>query len=425
MSGINDDDLNLNADSTDRLGDKGYANQAYVGPVRGADGVKAVFAPANRKRLLAYVGAGALLVGACGWVFFSLEKNEVVQGGSGKVQAQRIQTDANRQPTQAQYDEAERYNQEELPKEQQTNPTAHPVLVTEPADNGNPFRKQTELNRPRRVSETGSTHEQQAPSTAGASASRGSSQANTNNMDKLIQQLIDAEGSKTPDDGSVDWEYRTVASNNDSAADQESVAGKGTEAADEAGSGKCKNPATRAATMYMATTDLALNSDVGGDVALTIRNGRLRGTQLLGKFERKEEWLRMDLTKLVTPTDTVNVKAIGLDMETTLNAVQGEVDSHLLYRYGWWGFGTVLKAVGKAAELNADQDVVVSDGTVVQNTQASSSRELKLALGSLGQDMGKAFQDRLDRPITVSLKVNDEVGVFFLDDVCLPDTKGF
>lgn len=420
--GISDDDLNLNADVNDRLGEKNYANQAYVGPVRGADGIKAIFRPANRKRLLPYAACAVLLLGAGIWVFFSLDEEEALRGGVGTVRAQKVQTAVNQNPSQTQVEEAARYNEVELAKEQVKDPTLHPVIVTSSEPVTNPFEKKQELERPRKISETGRTTQ---PSTAG-NASNSEQPVNYSEMDDLIKQLIAAEGEKMPESYSVDWKYRAASTVEQDASVTGSAENSGHYAdAGASGSGKCKNPATRAATMYMATADMALNSDVGGPVALTIRNGRLRGAQLLGSFERKEEWLRMDLNKLVTADHTVNVVAIGLDMDTTLNAVQGEVDRHLMYRYGWWGFGTILKAVGKAAELNADSDVVVSNGTVVESTKASSSRELMLALGSLGGDMGEAFQDRLNRPITVSLKVNDEVGVFFMDDVCLPEAKSY
>jgi hypothetical protein len=420
--GISDDDLNLNADMNDRLGEKAYAGQAYVGPVRGLDGMKAIFSPANRKRLFAYAATAVLVLGAGIWVFFSFDVEEALRGGVGTVRAPKVQTEVNQNPSQTQLEEAARYNEVELAKEQEKDPTLHPVIVTSPEPVANPFEKKQDLERPRKISETGRTTQPSA-----ASNNRNSEQpVNYNEMDDLIRQLIAAEGEKMPESYSVDWQYRAASAGAEDVGANGPAESSGDYAdAAVSGNGKCKNPATRAATMYMATADMALNSDVGGPVALTIRNGRLRGAQLLGSFERKEEWLRMDLNKLVTPDHTVGVEAIGLDMETTLNAVQGEVDRHVMYRYGWWGFGTILKAVGKAAELNADSDVVVSDGTVVESTKSSSSRELKLALGSLGEDMGSAFQDRLNRPITVSLNVNDEVGVFFMDDVCLPDTNSY
>lgn len=423
MSSISDDDLNLSADNRDRLGEKNYAGQAYVGPVRGKDGVKAIFAPANRKRLLAYAAAGILLGGGVLWVWFSLDEQEALKGGMGAVKSAQMRTSANQHPTQSQVDEANRYNDEALPKEQEANPTAHPVIVTAPEGEANPFEKKAELSRPSRISETGTTTTAPSNTQTGRSEQR----TNTNELDGFIKQLIQAEGERVPESNAVEWKYQT-ASAEASTGEAESVPVSASGAAggsEEQGSSKCENPAARAGSMHMATADLALNSDVGGPVSLTFRSGRLRGSQLLGKFERKETWLRMELDKLVTNEGTYPANAIGLDMETTLNAVQGDVDRHVMYRYGWWGFGTVLKAVGKAAELNADTDVYVSDGTVVETTESSSSREVKLALGSLGEDMGEAFQDRLNRPITVSLKVNDEVGVFFMDDVCLPANNSF
>ncbi|WP_326430276.1 DotG/IcmE/VirB10 family protein (plasmid) [Stutzerimonas frequens] len=422
MSGISNDDLNLNADVNDRLGETNYAGQAYVGPVRGVDGMKAIFAPANRKRLIAYGVAAVLLTGAIIWVFFSFDKEEALRGGMGSVKAPKVQTTANQQPSQTQLEEAARYNEVELPREQEKDPTLHPVLVTAPEPATNPFEQKSELARPGKVSDAGRT----TTANRGGGTRNAEAAVNYNEMDDLIRQLIAAEGEKMPESYSVEWQYRAAAVT-DSGDNASIESGNGSNYV-EAGSSqqaKCKTPVARAGQMNMATADIALNSDVGGPVALTIRSGRLRGAQLLGNFERKEEWLRMELNKLVTADDTIGVEAIALDMETTLNAVQGEVDRHVMYRYGWWGFGTVLKAVGKAAELNADSDIYVTDGTVVESTQSSSSRELKLALGSLGEDMGAAFQDRLNRPITVSLKVNDEVGVFFMDDVCLPDTNSF
>lgn len=411
---ITDDDLNLSADTNDRLGDQGYAGQEYAAPVRGGAGVKAIFNPANRTRLIGFAAAAVLLGGGLAWTFLSVSEQEVLRGGSGRVQSSGVQTQANTKPSAIQREEAARYNDEVLPKEQESNPAAHPLILT---DDGsvNPFDREAKFRSPTKVSDIG--RREQKTDVASASPDV---PVDYKNMDDLIRSLVEGEGSNTPSLYKVEWAYKgqkvdSSASGLDGGvADSPSVSNNSV----------CAKPATRAATMYMATADIALNSDVGGPVSLTIRNGKLRGSQLIGKFERKEEWLRMDLATLVTDDHTIQVSAIGLDMDTTLNAVQGDVNRHLMYRYGWWGVGTMLKAVGKAAEVNADSDIYVSDGAVVQSTTADSSRELKLALGSLGEDMGSAFQDRLNRPITVSLKVGDEVGVYFLNDVCLPAGPG-
>lgn len=415
---ITDDDLNLSVDSNDRLGDEDYGKQAYAGPVRGVGGVKAIFNAENQKRLWLYALVGVLLFGALIWVFFSVDAQQVPQGGTGRVESGSVMTKESAAPSYLQRQEAEHYNNVILPQQQAADPSAHPVIVTETAD-VNPFERKASMREPSRVSEVGI--ESGRIETV---ATNSEAPVDYRAMDDLIKSLIEHEGAMTPEPYSVEWSYRPVSNVIGSATSTQSISSASAADGEAQVTGVCANPATRAATMYMATTDLALNSDVGGPVSLTIRNGKLRGAQLIGSFERKEKLLRMELNRIVTRDHTLPVSAIGLDMDTTLNAVQGDVDSHLMYRYGWWGLGTALKAVGKAAELNADTQVTVTNGAVVESTAANSSREIKLALGSLGEELGSTFQDRINRPITVSLKVGDEVGVFFMDDVCLPSGSG-
>lgn len=420
MSGtINDDDLALSAVGNDRLGGDQYADQVAIGGVRGSSAVKSIFSPANRKRLIVYAVVGAILFTAIVWAFFLMEQEEAVQGGVGKTSA-RMSTVKNNTPSALQREEAERYNTTELALRQEKDSTAHPVILMENASTPNPFAPQATVKEPGRITDVGRTEQTVADS--GANSSRQARSRETKDMDDLVKQLIEAEGAQRPELYKVTWGYQSnhpepaIVTQAAPASDSDLDAASG----NAQGNKRCAKPVIRAADMHMATTDLALNSDVGGPVSLTIRDGKARGTRLIGSFERREEWVRMDLTTMVIPNHTLPVKAIGLDIDTTLNAVQGDVDRHVMYRYGWWGIGTTLKAIGKAAESNADSTVVVSDGVALQSTTSDASREAKIALGSLGQDLGDVMRDRINRPITVSLRVGDEVGVFFMEDVCLP-----
>jgi hypothetical protein len=413
---ISDDDLNFSANSNNRLGGDQYADQISVAPVRGVGAIKQIFAPENRFRLTLFAVCGLVIVGAVVWAYTSVPSKLEPKGGTGKVNTAPIQTQKNLNPTEAQREEADRYNQKELPTIQQQDPYAHPVVVVED-DQDNPFHQKEDFQRPKKISEAGRTSDS-SNIDSGKNGGTASQPRSTKDTDDFIVELVKAEGTKSPQLNSVNWSYRRpVPEKEQGTMQQVSQALGGGE--DATSTMKCKNPATRAATEYLATADIAINSDVGGPISLTLRNGRLVGSRILGSFERKEQWLRMDLKKLVTKDETLKVEAIGLDMETTLNAVAGDLDNHTLYRYGWWGFGSVLKAAGKAAQSNADQSIVISNGTAFQTTTADASRELKIALGSLGEDLGDVMRDRLNRPPTVSLKVGDEVGVFFLDDVCL------
>jgi hypothetical protein len=418
MSDFKEEDLHLTATVDDRHSyDSGYAD---VGPVRGGSALKAIFNPANKMRLVFMGIAAAFLV----VVLFSVTVgfDEPEQGNrslsasqTGRVNINgSIEGDSN---SLIQQEERRRYNEDVLPTIQETDPTAHPLLNAEVNDyrveevDVNPFPVEEE-GKPRNVSEALGVESSERPQ-------RSRQQTDYRSVDSLIQGLIEQEGEgRRPQLSAVSWTYEVADQATPSSGAGFSQPVQNTQAANESAADSCKPYLARAGNMVMATTDLALNSDVQGPVSVTIRSGRLRGAQLIGAFERAETWLRINLTKMVFEDETKAISAIALDTQTTLNAVEGQVDRHLLYRYGWWGVGTTLKAIGKAAEMNVDSETYVSDGTVIQDTTSDSSREAKIMLGQLGQDMGDVFQDRLSRPITVSLRVGDEVGVFFMDDVC-------
>lgn len=428
MSGqISDDDLSLSVTPQERLLDS--SDSVQVGAPNGKQALKSMFGPSNRKRMIFIAVAFLFLISMLLYTFFSFSPDDgpVAESGSG---GQTIggRLHANRgghEESMLQAEERERYNYEVLEELQKENPAAHPLLnpgdgrvdaepEPEPLPPPNPFVEVDE-SEPRQISDA-----------VGVDNS-GGRVVDPQMLTDLVASLMDREGDATkPQLYGVSWKYAEARAAEQqpeaSSAESESLALTD----DVTGMGVCANPLMRAGSMSMATTDIALNSDVGGPVSVTVRSGPLRGTQLLGNFERADTWLRLSLSRLVTRDETLDISAIALDMDTTLNAVSGDVNRHIMYRYGWWGLGSVLKAVGKAAERTADTRTVVSDGVVIQDMASDSSRELQIAVGELGQDIGEVMRDRLDRPITVTLNVGDEIGVFFLDDVCsdMPAASG-
>lgn len=424
--GIDDIDLGaIDADPNDRISGRNHVELPKVG---GVGAVKSIFNSANRGRLAAYAAAALLVAGLLIWSYSAVKAPEEKVNG-GQTTSGNARTQKNTNPTQMQFEEGNRYNEQELPKVQKDDPTAHPVVVTE--DNGE-FGKVRDFNRPERISNVGDTEPEnsanhQAVQGQGSGQRQQAKQVKqvSREQAELINKLMAAEGAVTPQQQTISWNYQQPAQH----VTSNSRAAKGSGSSDYDSEGtpgslagelpeKCKNPILRAGHQYVARSTMAANSDVGGPVILELVNGPLRKHRMIGKFERKEEWLRMEFSSLVGIKDPVKINAIGLDMETVLNAVGGDVDYHTFYRYGWWGFGTVLSAIGKAAERNSDTQTIFVGDNVVQNSKSDTSRELKTALGDLGQSIGDVMKDRINRPLTVSVDVNQLVGVVFMDDVC-------
>lgn len=166
-------------------------------------------------------------------------------------------------------------------------------------------------------------------------------------------------------------------------------------------------------------SNIALNSDIQGPVSLIVLGGEHDDAKLIGKSTRVDEYMRLELdTMVLADGKECQIDAIALDKKTTYAAIQSHVDNHVLYRYGWWGLGTVLSAIGKASEKNANQQLVLTgQGVAVQTTQADAQREAKMAAGELGQEIGRVMQRRIDTPSTVYVDKNEQVGIFFLKSV--------
>lgn len=174
----------------------------------------------------------------------------------------------------------------------------------------------------------------------------------------------------------------------------------------------------------MGSAEIALNSKIEGEASFAIFGGQFIESRMLGTVKRKEEFMRVELDTWILPDKReCKIKAIALDKKTTYAAIASRVDYHTLYRYGWWGLGTVLSAAGSAAEKNADKELIIVNGAVVESTTADSKREIRMAVGDLGAEIGKIMQKRLDTPPTVFVDINETVGIFFMTPVTTGDCK--
>lgn len=413
-------DWGLDDSSLTEPGIKADARQAEQTVKVGSDAVKSLFdpetgltSPANKNRFRLWVAVGVFLVGSLVFVFFAGAPKPPA-GGSGSTDRVHRQVDGSSQDSEMVQRSIVEYNENVLPEIQKNeNPYAHPLLVkeTQEAEVINPFAESAAVPAEpvRKVAQEEPAPEQPKPR-------RALNELQMQLAEEMMTDLM-AQEAKTPALLTASWNYS--APRRAAAANNQAAASGGEQGDDSEPSMRCEYKSVRAGDELFGTANLAMNSDVGGEVSFTIRSGPLNGYKALGTFERREKWLRIMLNRIVAKDAVVPINAIALDMETSLNAVQGKVNRHLMYRYGWWGFGTILSAVGRAAEMGADKEVYTSDGVVVENVKTTTNKEILIALGGLGSDLGAQAQERLNRPITVSLKRGEQVGIYPLDDICV------
>ena len=73
--------------------------------------------------------------------------------------------------------------------------------------------------------------------------------------------------------------------------------------------------------------------------------------------------------------------------------------------------------------MNADKEVIVSDGVVVETEESDARREVKMAAGELGREIGEVMKGNINYPSTVYVDVNEQMGFFFIDRVTSKDCK--
>jgi len=197
---------------------------------------------------------------------------------------------------------------------------------------------------------------------------------------------------------------------------------------ENAAEGQCKAPLVKGGQIAYANNDIALNTDFAGPVRATFLGGELNGWTGMGTFELNEFGAKMKpmLNKLISPAGTeYTVRGYVLDPDTTLWAIRSDVDYHIIYRYGGFGLATILSGFQELAEARS----VISERTGINGETTNEYREPDgkqitwTLLGAFSELWREAFADNINRPITVTLDPNVQVGVLFESTVCKVESE--
>lgn len=175
---------------------------------------------------------------------------------------------------------------------------------------------------------------------------------------------------------------------------------------------------------FYAVSDIALSSKVEGDVSLTVLNGVLAGAKLKGTANRADNYMKLSLTEaLLADGRECAIQAVALDRKTTLAAVRSGVDHHIIYRYGFWGLGVVMQAIGAGASAVAPKETIITDNGIIVTEESDTNREIRVAIGELGRQTGEEFKQALRTPPTVYVDRHEEMGVFLAKSILSSDCR--
>ncbi|TAK74363.1 MAG: hypothetical protein EPO11_07005 [Gammaproteobacteria bacterium] len=207
------------------------------------------------------------------------------------------------------------------------------------------------------------------------------------------------------------------------------AAGKGTDTKGTAGQtpegAATGAPIIKAGSILFAVLDTAVNSDYpDSPVMATVVEGPFKGAKLLGKLTTAKsvsgQLDRISLNFTLMDMDqwdkTKSVTGYAIDPDTARTVLASSVDYHYMQRFGAMMATSFLQGYASAI-TNAGTSTTGIFGTSTTHPDLSPSQKLAVALGQMGQTVGAATQNYINRAPTVRVDSGVGIGILFMADV--------
>jgi polyhydroxyalkanoate synthesis regulator phasin/type IV secretory pathway VirB10-like protein len=178
--------------------------------------------------------------------------------------------------------------------------------------------------------------------------------------------------------------------------------------------------------IIFAVLDTAINSDYPDTPVLaTIVEGKYKGGKLLGKIVTTKgvtgQMDRVSLTFTLMNLDewpkSKPITAFGIDPDTARTAIASSVDYHYMMRYGAMMATSFLQGYSTAITTSGSTSTTGIFGTSTVSPTLSPANKFMVGLGQVGQSLGAATQNYINRPPTVRVDSGVSLGILFMTDV--------
>lgn len=174
---------------------------------------------------------------------------------------------------------------------------------------------------------------------------------------------------------------------------------------------------------FSATLDQGLDTDLNHEVFATIQSGNLKGAQVKGNVSLKGDYIYVRFNSLYFNNNTYNITAVGMDPDTNMAVLSGDVDNRYLERFGYPFLVSLIQGAGQVMSRTASNTYVSAGGAMTQTTQEASDRAI--IGGALQQGMNAVAQgvNQNARTNKVVRRPADAIIVRFLSEVTNKNLK--
>lgn len=175
------------------------------------------------------------------------------------------------------------------------------------------------------------------------------------------------------------------------------------------------DPEINSGDILYARNEILLNSDAPGPAHATVLSGDYKGAKLLGGFKKQHNYLHLDFNRLILPDGReYEIESVAIDPEIPASAVRSDVNRHILSRWGGLMAASFLAGFGEAARESGSQ-ISHSDGESYKSyPEMDTTEQLWSAAGRVGEELSSILRRNFDRPSTVTLDPDTNIGVLIL-----------
>lgn len=172
--------------------------------------------------------------------------------------------------------------------------------------------------------------------------------------------------------------------------------------------------------IFYSVLEISVNTDEISPVrAIIIQDGPLKNAVLVGSPSRIGEKSVISFNKLSINGETYGINVVAVDPETMRTGIADSVDRHIFERY--FKLATAAVLVGYSEALSGSSTRTYSDGSkeTIRDSLPKTSEQLAYAVGKVGEKVLPKFEEEFNRPPTVKVNGNKELGIMFMEPLQL------
>ncbi len=181
----------------------------------------------------------------------------------------------------------------------------------------------------------------------------------------------------------------------------------------------------KSGAVMFAVLDTSVNSDEQTPILAQIVGGPLKGSRLIGQFNRVDKKVLISFNRLNVPglKKSVDINAVAIDPDTARTAVAGEVNSHYLLRYGTLFASGFLQGLSNAVLQSNSSNQCSIFGCVTQRATLNVGQQIAVGLGQVGQNASQVMGDVFNTPPTIKIPGGTGIGVLIMSDLTVPQSN--